>query len=310
MLYERSNRSWAALLVVGSLVVTAIVLFQGIMTAASPLAAQGDEPNIEQREQRELPRERRLDGRAALLWSGTHGGRIGVALDEVETSTDNESVIEGALVRSVNPGSPAEEAGVEGGDVVVEFDGERVRSARQLSRLVGETPVGREIPVIVMRADERLSLRVTPEEGRNFSAAAREWLPDLGRLEQRVRDAVPHVIGEFDFDGRFLRRRRLGIGVTDVSQQLAEYFGVDHGVLVTTVMSESVAATAGVQAGDVLMAIDGEPVDDVGTLHRMVMAIDTGATFQLEVSRDGVVVTLQGRFEESRRENGRASPRI
>ena len=75
-------------------------------------------------------------------------------------------------------------------------------------------------------------------------------------------------------------------------------------------MSESVAATAGVQAGDVLMAIDGEPVDDVGTLHRMVMAIDTGATFQLEVSRDGVVVTLQGRFEESRRENGRASPGI
>ena len=48
-------------------------------------------------------------------------------------------------------------------------------------------------------------------------------------------------------------------------------------------MSESVAATAGVQAGDVLMAIDGEPVDDVGTLHRMVMAIDTGATFQLDV---------------------------
>ena len=310
MLYESSNRSWAALLVVGSLVVTAIVLFQGIMTAASPPEAQGDEPNTEQREQRELRRERRLDGRA-LLWSGTHGGRIGVAIDEVESSTDNESVTEGALVRSVNPGSPAEEAGVEGGDVVVEFDGERVRSARQLSRLVGETPVGREIPVIVMRADERVSLLVTPEEGPNFSAVVREWLPDLGRLEQRVRDAVPHVTGEFDFDGRFLRgRRRLGIGVTDVGQQLAEYFGVDHGVLVTTVMSESVAATAGVQAGDVLMAIDGEPVDDVGTLHRMVMAIDTGATFQMEVSRNGEVVTLQGRFMESRQENGWASPRI
>ena len=75
-------------------------------------------------------------------------------------------------------------------------------------------------------------------------------------------------------------------------------------------MSESVAATAGVQAGDVLMAIDGEPVDDVGTLHRMVMAIDTGATFQMEVSRNGEVVTLQGRFMESRQENGWASPRI
>ena len=67
MLYESSNRSWAALLVVGSLVVTAIVLFQGIMTAASPPEAQGDEPNTEQREQRELRRERRLDGRALRL---------------------------------------------------------------------------------------------------------------------------------------------------------------------------------------------------------------------------------------------------
>lgn len=124
-----------------------------------------------------------------------------------------------------------------------------------------------------------------------------------------MRDAVPHVTGHFD--GRVLcGRRRLGIGVTDVGQQLAEYFGVDHGVLVTTVMSESVAAAAGVRAWDVLMAIDGEPVDDVGTLHSMVMAIDTGATFQMEVSRNGEVVTLQGRFEERRRETGRASPRI
>jgi len=162
MLCESSNRFWAALLVVGSLVVTAIVLFQGVVTAASPPA--------EQRERRV----QRLDGRVPRLWSGSSGGRIGVAIDEVESSTNNESVTEGALVRSVNPGSPAEEAGVEGGDVVVEFDGERVRSARQLSRLVRETPVGREIPLIVMRAAERVSLRVTPEDGPDFSAAARE----------------------------------------------------------------------------------------------------------------------------------------
>lgn len=311
MLYESTNRSWVALLIVGSLVVAATMVLQGIVTAAAPPAAQNaaqnDLPSINQRDERD-GRERRLAGRAALLWSGTPGGRIGVAIDEVELSTDDGLVTEGALVRSVNPGSPAEDAGVESGDVVVEFDGERVRSARQLSRLVLETPVGREILLIVMRGDERVSFRVTPEEGQDVSAA-REWLPDFGRLEQRVRDVVPHMTREFDFEGRFRRgRRRLGIGVTDVGEQLAEYFEVDHGVLVTTVMSDSVAATAGVQAGDVLTAIDGAPVDDVETLHRMVMAIETGAMFQIEVTRNGEVVTLEGRFDERRRATGRASP--
>ena len=298
---QSMDRPWLALLVVGSLIVTALVLFQGMLLAAPPVVASQDE-------------ERRLEDRGPRVWSGMRGSRIGVSIDDLESSEMDGSITEGAVVRSVNGGSPAADAGFAEGDLVVEFDAERVRSARQLSRLVQETPVGREISVVVMRDDTRVTLRVTLKEGPGFSAAVREWIPDFGRLEQRLSQAVPQMPRldlHFDLEGRLVGgRRRLGIGVTQVGPQLAEYFGVDHGVLVTTVAPESVASTAGLQAGDVLTAIAGQPVDDVGTLHRILAAIEPLATFQIEVSRDGDMVMLEGRFEDNPRLTRRVPRRI
>lgn len=280
---QNTNRPWAGLLLVGALIVTALVMLQGIVTAAPPPAPQEAEPTRD----------------AGLrLWSGMAGGRIGVSVDDIDSSEMGELLTEGAVVRSVTPGGAAAGAGLENGDVIVEFDGERVRGARQLSRLVQETPVGRNVRVLVARDDERVSLRVTPEEGPDLSAAVREWMPDLGRLEQRLRQALPRG------------RQRFGIAVTDVGPQLAAYFGVENGVLVTTVIAESVAADAGLEAGDVLMAIDGAPVDDVETLHRRVAAITPPATVQIDVSRDGEMITLEARFEELPGSNRRANRRI
>ena len=115
---------------------------------------------------------------------------------------------------------------------------------------------------------------------------------------------------EFHFEGQLRGRQRLGIEVTDVGPQRAEYFGVDHRVLVATVTSGSVAADAGLQAGDVLTAIDGEPVDDIGALHRMVAAIAPPATVRLEVLRDGDALTLPARFEKTPEPRRRAHRRI
>jgi serine protease Do len=280
---QNTNRPWAALLLVGALILTALVMLQGIVTAAPPPAPQGVEPT-------------RDDG--LRLWSRMGGGRIGLSVVDLNSPEMRGSLTEGAVVRSVTPEGPADGAGLENGDVIVEFDGERVRGARQLSRLVQETPVGRDVPVLVARDDERVSLRVTPKEGPDLSAAVREWMPDLGRLEQRLRQALPRG------------RQRLGIVVTDVGPQLAAYFGVEHGVLVTTVIAESVAADAGLEAGDVLTEIDGAPVDDVETLHRRVAAITLPATVQIEVSRDGEMITLEARFEEIPESNRRASRHI
>lgn len=68
------------------------------------------------------------------------GAEIGVSVREADTKEN-----EGVVIEEVRPGSPAEKAGLKTADVVVEFDGERVRSARQFSRLVQETPPGRMV---------------------------------------------------------------------------------------------------------------------------------------------------------------------
>ena len=285
---QSANRSWAVLLVVGGLILTAAVLFQGIVSAA-PVAEQGAARTPEDR------------GRGLRVSFATEGGRLGISIDDVESPERPGSPTEGAIVRSVTIGSPAADAGLEDGDIVVEFDGERVRSSRQLSRLVQETPVGREVPLFVMRDDERLRLSVTPEEVDSLTAF-REWMPDLDHWEQRLRQALPQSLRrdrEFLFEGQLRDRQRLGIEVTDIGPQLAEHFGVDHGVLVTSVLSESVAADAGLQAGDILTAIEGKSVSDVGALHRLVAAIAPPVTVQLAVWRDGAALTLAARFEEA-----------
>lgn len=296
---QSANRPWAALLGVGGLILTAVVVFQGIVTAAPPVGAQGAE--------------RAREERGARVSLGTDGGRLGMTVDDLESSDARGSVIEGAIVRAVTLGSPAADAGLESGDIVVEFDGERVRSARQLHRLVQETPVGREVPLLVIRENERLTLRVAPGEGADSLSAIREWMPDLDRWEQRLRRVLPETLRrdrEFQFEGQRRGRQRLGIEVTDVGPQLAEYFGVDHGVLVTMVTLGSVAANAGLEAGDVLTAIDGEPVDDIGALHRMVAAIVPPATVQLGVSRDGAALTLPAHFDQTPEPRRRADRRL
>ena len=93
----------------------------------------------------------RLDGR---------GSQIGVMVSDLEGAGTA-----GVRIDGVDDDSPAAKAGLREGDVVVEFDGERVRSARQLTRLVQETPDGRAVKMTVTRGDARQTVEVTPEVG-------------------------------------------------------------------------------------------------------------------------------------------------
>ena len=301
---DRADRQWVGLLVVGALIIMGVVLLQGVVSAANPeTEAQRAEPNGHDVELR--------------VMSGARGSRIGVSIEEVETSEASGSLDEGAYVNAVREGTPAADAGFEAGDVVVEFDGERVRSASQLSRLVQETPAGREVPAIVMRDGSRRTLEVTPETGpgwmssfeqylpgveyldRNWSA----YLPDMDHLRRELRMAIPSGSRGFDFSGGYFpgrRPNRLGIEVAPVSSQLADYFGVEEGVLVATVESDSVASAAGLLAGDVITAINAEAIDGVSTLRRHVAMLEPGEMFTIEVARDGRDVTLDGQIEEIR----------
>ncbi len=174
--------------------------------------------------------------------------------------------------------SPAAKAGVKEGDVVVEFDGERVRSARQLTRLVQETPDGRAVKMTLERGGARQTVDITP------AASATAWTgawslqvePEIrAELERSLRDLRdrPELRGpmfDFRFDGvpgMAASRARLGVQVETLSDQLAEYFGVKGGgVLVSSVTADSPAEQAGLKAGDVITAVNGTAVRDAGEL--------------------------------------------
>ena len=228
----------------------------------------------------------------------TGGSRIGLSIEDV---ADTDAADEGAVVREVSPESPAASAGFAEGDVVVEFDGERVRSARQLTRLVQETPAGRTVGTAVMRDGDRVELNVTPESG----AAAVAAIPSLERLGERLNDVYRRVAPDagrdftFDYWSR-PGQARLGVTVQELSSQLADYFGVDDGVLVTSVVEGSVAAGAGLQAGDVITSVDGRSVDDANTLRRRLSAVDPGEEVSIDVTRAGRELELTATMSEDR----------
>ena len=90
----------------------------------------------------------RITPKARAVQVFTGGSRLGVSIRDVEESDSKTAKAAGAgvIVEEVATDSPAEKAGIRKGDVIVEFDGERVRSVRQLTRLVQETPAGRTVP--------------------------------------------------------------------------------------------------------------------------------------------------------------------
>ena len=227
-------------------------------------------------------------------WSAWMGGgvgsRIGVSIRDVERAEQDDGLTEGVVVADVLEEGPARTAGMETGDVVVEFDGERIRSARQLSRMVADTPAGRAVTVEVVRHGERVSLEVTPESGTAwFGRHAR-------RLGRNFTAAIPNGLDFKDFHFG-ARRARLGVEVIELGPQLANYFGVETGLLVTAVRDGTAAAEAGLRAGDVVTTVDGHDVAAEGDLRRRVAGIEPGDVFSIDVVRDGVAVSVEVRLD-------------
>jgi serine protease Do len=240
------------------------------------------------------------------------GGRdvqIGVTIRDLEG--DQARTKTGAVVSDVREDSPAAKAGIKDGDLIVEFDGERVRSARHLSRVVGETAAGRPVRVVVEREGRRMDLQVTPDAGSALSGGdfrfrrlpGREFEfngPNFRFDGPEMRELLEeHGHGDAGAPDVMMRhgRGRLGIGIEDLSPQLAEYFGTKDGVLVTSVEPESPAAKAGLKAGDVITAVGETTVSTPSDLTRAVRRAGEGAELSITYTRDKKSGTAKAKIE-------------
>jgi len=228
---------------------------------------------------------------------GGFGSRIGASVRDVREADLPAAKLtrpDGVFIQGVEPTTPAERAGLRTGDIVLEYDGERVRSTRQFTRLVQETPAGRNVTIVVNRAGARQSLQVTPEEGRFGSI-------DLGRLRDRIEDGMEDL--PFGL-GQRTAERRLGVTLVPLSAQLADYFGVKNGVLVSSVVADTPGARAGIRAGDVVTTVDGRTVNSpADILARLRDA--SGATLNVTVMRDKREVRVQVQLEGAERRRTR-----
>ena len=233
------------------------------------------------------------------------GSYIGVSVRDVDAEDAKRAKLpaqSGVLVEEVQEDGPAQKAGFREGDIVVEFDGERVRSTRQFTRLVQETPENREVQAIVMRDGQRTTLSVQPAARDGFRIGDRNWeglvAPRAPRPPRPPEaPAPPSPPDVFRFEHFFNSSGRLGLTVDTLSEQLADYFGTKEGVLVTSVTSDSAAGKAGVKAGDVIVAINGTTVDSPSDLSRRTQRLDDGEEFTLDVVRNKQKQTLKGKIE-------------
>jgi serine protease Do len=217
------------------------------------------------------------------------GSQIGVTIRDLTSEDLKGKAASGVVVEEVEADSPAAKAGFRAGDVVVEFDSERVRSARQFTRLVQETVIGRPVQAAVLRDGQRVTLNVEPRAWGGYK--------DLTFPRPAVKGKIPAPAVRWDAFGGLLGTGRLGITVDDLSPQLAEYFGAKEGVLVKSVNDNSVANKAGLRAGDVITAIDGGAVKTSADLRRRTQRLEDGDEFTLSVVRDKKTLSLKGKVE-------------
>jgi serine protease Do len=248
-----------------------------------------------------LPAQAQADPFPNIMRMNTSGSFLGIEMDDVSAANMSKFKLNserGVIIRSVVKGSPAAEAGLHEGDVILEYAGFQVWSAQQLSRLVAETPPGRKAELVVSRDGKRMTLTAkigtrggttiigrgneTPGDGMNRGFGDRMFI--FPRPNQR--DNPPGESG----------RPRLGLTLLPLSEQLAGTLGVPgkHGALVSSVQAGSPSAGK-LQAGDVIISADGKEIRDADELIRIV-GEKTEGTLALKVVRDkkqiSVSVTL------------------
>ena len=167
--------------------------------------------------------------------------RIQTVTDELAEGLRLDSAT-GALVASVTEGGPAEAAGIQQGDVILEFDGREIGEMRRLPRMVAETPIGKDVEVVIWRKGERQTVEVNLGELKEAEVAAVTTGPVVGDK------------GEID---------SLGLSLAQITPNLREQFELDEkteGVVITDVDAEGTGAEKGLRPGDVIVEVDQEQV--------------------------------------------------
>ena len=192
-------------------------------------------------------------------------GRIGVVIAEVTKEVAEPLGLpnaEGSLVRSVEPGGPADKAGIEVGDIIVGFDGRKIERSSDLPRIVGGTAPGTKTDIRLWRRGQYRDLTVTVGEMPSDRQA--------GAQESSPSETAP-------------ASNPLGLGVTDLTAEQRAKLRIKGGVLVESVTGP--AESVGIRPGDIVLGLDNQEVRDAAQFEELASRIDRSRTHVLLIQR-------------------------
>jgi serine protease Do len=197
----------------------------------------------------------RAEGHVTRGWLGV---QIQGVTKDIAAQFELESAT-GALVSQVLPETPAAKGGIERGDVIIEFNGEKINEWRDLPIVVANTPVNSKAKVIVIRDGERKNFRI-----------------QIGVLDDGEQVA--------SIEKKDAGAEAFGMRAQNLTPALADELGLEdtNGVIVTDVTPDGPAAEAGIQRGDIIVELDRKAIANVGEL-----------TSKLEDSKSSVLVLVR-----------------
>lgn len=215
-------------------------------------------------------------------------GYLGVVLQpltrDLKESMGIDKELRGVLIADVEEDSPADECGLEKGDVILEIDDQPVATVREAIQAIREHQPGDRVSLKVLRGSSSLTLEA------QLGERDKKDLP-------RIRKAVEKIKEVFPPDGAYL-----GVRVEPISRSLGDYFGVKEGegVLIVEVIKNSPAEKAGLEPGDVILEVDGRKVSNPESLVRMIKKSKPGESVEIKYKRKNrtrtVEVMLEKRF--------------
>lgn len=255
--------------------------------------------------------EKELAKSSYLLAVAGIGGYMGVGIKDV-SSRNFESLglseVKGVAITSVMKDSAAEKAGLTKGDVIVAIDGQKVTSTTKFRRIVREIAPDHTVNLTVARGGSEVQIPLTMGSRKTSSFVGDrigrvELLERLGDVETAINVPRPQLSPSAIFsDGvesmSIRTSRAIGVGVTRLTKQLGDYFGVvdGNGVLINEVSKDGPAERAGLRAGDIITKVDDKPVKRTFDLMRyMGDEGDVTITFVRDRSEQTVTVTPEKR---------------
>ncbi len=209
---------------------------------------------------------------------------LGIGVADVDAARAKELKLKeerGVEVKKVDSDSPAEKAGLKEGDVVLEYNGQKVEGIESFIRMVRETPVGRSAKLLISRDGNPQTLTATIGRRKASEGSYSFSLPEI---------RIPPI--EVPRPVMVMRTTRIGVETESLTGQLAEYFGVKDGVLVRSVEKDSPADKAGIKAGDIIVKVDDDKITGTRDVSNSLRSSWEKKTVPVQVVRNKKEMTL------------------